>query len=413
MNPQTLLACALDPSHLFKVQGLAADPWQQQFLLSTPRFSLLNCSRQVGKSTTVGALALHTALFHPNSLVLLLSPSLRQSNEIFRKVLEGYSHFKGFLGANHQTRAQLELMNGSRILSLPGKEQFIRSFGGVSLLVLDEAARIPDELYRSVRPMLAVSGGKLAALSTPYGKRGWFHDAWTGTEDWHRIAIPWHSCPRIPKEFIEQEIQAMGPDWVDQEYLCIFSNKEGQVFANFESTFINEIQGKPASHVGGIDFGWHNPFAALWGFVDEQHTLVITHEHYVTHATISEIAPLLPRNVTWWADPANPGDIASLNKLGLVVRKGENALRTGIAAVSSRINTGKLKVIAARCPNLIREARGYRYPESGGEIPIDADNHALAALRYLIASLDRNGAATSSSKLFASPKKPETWRRIH
>jgi hypothetical protein len=76
----------------------------------------------------VGALALHTALFHPNSLVLLLSPSLRQSNEIFRKVLEGYSYFKGFLGANHQTRAQLELKNGSRILSLPGKEQFIRSF---------------------------------------------------------------------------------------------------------------------------------------------------------------------------------------------------------------------------------------------------------------------------------------------
>lgn len=413
MNPQTLLACALDPSHLFRVQGLVADPWQQRFLLDTPRFSLLNCSRQVGKSTTVGALALHTALFHPNSLVLLLSPSLRQSNEIFRKVLEGYSYFKGFLGANHQTRAQLELKNGSRILSLPGKEQFIRSFGGVSLLVLDEAARIPDELYRSVRPMLAVSGGKLAALSTPYGKRGWFHDAWVGQEDWHRISIPWDSCPRIPREFIQQEIQAMGPDWVDQEYLCIFSNKEGQVFKDFESTFIKETQCKAKSHVGGIDFGWHNPFAALWGFLDEQQTLIITHEHYVTHTTITEIAPLLPRNVTWWADPANPGDIASLNKLGLVVRKGENALRTGIAAVSSRINTGKLKVIASQCPNLVREAKLYRYPESGGEKPLDADNHALAALRYLIASLDRNVLTNQPSPLLPNPKTPETWRRIH
>jgi len=413
MNPETLLACALDPSHLFKVQGIVADPWQQQFLLGSPRFSLLNCSRQVGKSTTVGVLALHTALFRPNSLVLLLSPSLRQSNEIFRKVLEGYSYFKSFLGASHETRAQLELKNGSRILSLPGKEQFLRSFGGVSLLVLDEAARIPDELYRSVRPMLAVSGGKLAALSTPYGKRGWFHDAWVGKEDWNRIAIPWHSCPRIPKEFIQQEIQAMGPDWVDQEYLCIFSNKEGQVFANFESTFIEEPKGKAANHVGGMDFGWHNPFAALWGFVDEQQTLIITHEHYVTHATITEIAPLLPRNVTWWADPANPGDIASLNRLGLVVRKGENALRAGIAAVSARINTGKLKVVASRCPNLVREAKLYRYPESGGEKPLDANNHALAALRYLIASLDRNVLGPQHLIDMPKIKKPETWRRIH
>lgn len=234
-----------------------------------------------------------------------------------------------------------------------------------------------------------------------------------GREDWHRIAIPWHSCPRIPAEFIEQEIQAMGPDWVDQEYLCIFSNKEGQVFKDFESTFIEKSAGKARSHVGGIDFGWHNPFAALWGFVDEQHTLVITHEHYVTHATISEIAPLLPRNVTWWADPANPGDIASLNKLGLVVRKGENALRTGITAVSSRINTGKLKVVSHQCPNLVREAKLYRYPESGGEIPIDTDNHALAALRYLIASLDRNIGASQAPAVFPIIKKPETWRRIH
>ncbi len=419
MNPFNLISCALNPSLFFKAQGIIADPWQQDFLLAAPQFSLLNCSRQVGKSTTVGALALHTALFKPNSLILLLSPSQRQSGEIFRKVLDAYAFFNQFISAKHQTRSQLELENGSRIISLPGKEQFIRSFGGVSLLVLDEAARIPDELYRAVRPMLAVSGGRLAALSTPFGKRGWFYHAWHSDEPWHRIAIPWNLCPRIQPAFIQQEINAMGHDWVEQEYQCIFSHKQGRVYSEFDLCLCAELPHYKGRFVGGIDFGWHNPFAALWGFLDEQQTLYITNEHYVTHATVAEISKVLPRNVTWWADPAGAADIAMLNRSGLVVRKGDNAIRTGIAAVSSRIRQGKLKVLAAACPNLVREAGLYRYPEAGGEKPLDADNHALAALRYLIASLDRKATIinTNQSDLFSSQGVEvdplyQTWR-IH
>jgi hypothetical protein len=44
------------------------------------------------------------------------------------------------------------------------------------MLVIDEASRVDDTLYLAVRPLLAVSGGRLVALSTPFGKRGWFHD---------------------------------------------------------------------------------------------------------------------------------------------------------------------------------------------------------------------------------------------
>src|SRR5436190_1727587 len=80
--------------------------------------------------------------------------------------------------AGRETQLRLELANGSRVVCLPGREGTIRSFGGVALLVLDEAARIPDALYRSVRPMLAVSGGRLVALSTPFGRRGWFWQEW-------------------------------------------------------------------------------------------------------------------------------------------------------------------------------------------------------------------------------------------
>jgi len=52
-------------------------------------------------------------------------------------------------------------------VSLPGDEGTVRGFSGVSLLVIDEAARVADPLYFAVRPMLAVSQGRLVALDTP------------------------------------------------------------------------------------------------------------------------------------------------------------------------------------------------------------------------------------------------------
>ena len=90
MDVHDLIALLLDPSRILLAQGLPPDAWQRALLLAPERQILLNCSRQSGKSTTVSALALHTALFTPGGLVLLLSPSLRQSGEIFRKVLCAY-----------------------------------------------------------------------------------------------------------------------------------------------------------------------------------------------------------------------------------------------------------------------------------------------------------------------------------
>src|SRR5262249_46209279 len=118
--------------------------------------------------------------YSPGALVLLCSPSLRQSGELFRKVLHLFEALQRPVAVRTTSALQLELVNGSRILSLPAQEETIRGYSGVNLLLIDEAARVPDALYRSVRPMLAVSQGRLVALSTPYGKRGWFYEEWRG-----------------------------------------------------------------------------------------------------------------------------------------------------------------------------------------------------------------------------------------
>ncbi len=177
----TDLAFALDPALLMQQCGLSPGPWQADLLYANAQRTLLLCCRQSGKSTVTAVLALHEALYHPPALVLLLSPSSRQSQELFRKIVSQYRAFQHPMPSGQESALRLELTNGSRIISLPSKEETIRGFSGVRLLVIDEAARVPDELYFAVRPMLAVSGGHLVALSTPWGRRGWFYDAWIGT----------------------------------------------------------------------------------------------------------------------------------------------------------------------------------------------------------------------------------------
>lgn len=233
------LALALDPTLLMQLLGIEPDAWQAEVLRSTSPRILLNCCRQSGKSTVSATLAVHTALYQPGALVLLLSPTLRQSQELFRRCLSVYRLLASDIPPESETKLTLELGNGSRIVSLPGKESTIRGFSGVALLVVDEAARVPDELYYSVRPMLAVSNGRLVALSTPFGTRGWWFEAWRSSEPWERYIITAEQCPRISPEFLAEERRTLGEWWFQQEYECRFLDAQTQAFSRdmIESAF--------------------------------------------------------------------------------------------------------------------------------------------------------------------------------
>jgi hypothetical protein len=161
------LKLALDRVAFAERLGILPDRWQQDLLQSSSDRMLLNCCRQSGKSTMTAIVALHRALYYPGSLTLRLAPALRQSQELFGKVLGFYRDLDRPVPAQAERRLSLELDNESRIVTLPGSEKTIRGFSGTALLIVDEASRVADELYFAVRPMLAVSGGSLMVLSTP------------------------------------------------------------------------------------------------------------------------------------------------------------------------------------------------------------------------------------------------------
>jgi hypothetical protein len=226
------LAAALDPVVLAQQAGLIADEWQKQVLRSTSPRMLLNCGRQAGKSTVTSVLAVHTALYRPEALVLLISPSLRQSSELFRSCLRVYRAAGRPVESEAETLLRLELANGSRIISLPGTEGTVRGFAAPALVAVDEASRVEDELLVAITPMLATAvDGRLLALSTPAGRRGWWFKAWEdGGDLWERVSVRAADIPRIPASFLESERRLMTASRYRQEYECSFEEADDAVF---------------------------------------------------------------------------------------------------------------------------------------------------------------------------------------
>jgi phage FluMu gp28-like protein len=211
--------------------GFEADAAQRRVLASPARRVILNCTRQWGKSTVTAAKCVHEAVTRPGSLIVAVSPSARQSAELVRKAERFVRRLGMRVRGDGDNEVSIAFENGSRIVGLPGTEDTVRGFSAVSLLLVDEASRVPDELYVAVRPMVAVSGGTLWLMSTPRGKRGFFYETWQeGGPDWERVRVTAEECPRIPREFLAEERRTMGDAAYEQEYGCAFRDSVTAVF---------------------------------------------------------------------------------------------------------------------------------------------------------------------------------------
>jgi hypothetical protein len=238
------LARVLDPCLLAVDCGISPDPWQADLLRKKPHRALLLASRQSGKTLTASFMGLHTALYEPGSLVLIVSPSQRQSAEMFRTVLGFYHQLTGVPELAAESVLRAEFKNGSRIVALPGqKGETIRGYSRASLIILDEASRIENDLISALTPMLATTNGNFIALSTPAGAIGWFYETWVGPEEWMRVQVNATECPRISAEFLAEQLRTMGPLKYSQEFGLVFVDTADAMFLNatIEQAFTDEI----------------------------------------------------------------------------------------------------------------------------------------------------------------------------
>src|SRR5271166_5262480 len=224
------IAHALDPVLWGRdVLDLDVDDWQSD-VLRAHGSQLLLVTRQGGKSRTVAIRALHDLIYNPNAMIIAASPTEDQSKELFRRLTGFYDHVPGAPRAVTRNTTELELVTGARCCAVPGTERTIRSKSAVTLLIIDEASRIEDSLISAVTPMLATTDGDLIALTTPFGKRGWFHEQWTTGEGYVRTKKTAADCPRISAEFLRKERLRLGDLMYRQEYLCEFIDSGSAAF---------------------------------------------------------------------------------------------------------------------------------------------------------------------------------------
>jgi len=210
------------------------DEWQND-VMDTDGNIVLRSGRQVGKSTVISIKAAEYAVKHKGKTILVIASVERQAQLLFEKTLS-YIHdnYKSYIkrGRERPTKHKLTLTNGSIIHCLPtGLSGYgIRGYT-VDLLIADEAAFIPEDVWTAVTPMLAVSRGTIILLSTPFGRGGYFYRCFNDPS-FTSFHVSSEDCPRKNQVFLDQEKTRMTKLQYAQEYLGEFVDELMQFFPN-------------------------------------------------------------------------------------------------------------------------------------------------------------------------------------
>ena len=231
------------------------DPAQVEVLRSPHRRIIVNCHRQWGKSTICSAICFHRALYYPRSLCLLIAPSLRQSGEDFRKVLDCLDTVTPRPILQEETKLTLKFDNHSRIIALPGGNdgRTVRGYSRPDVILVDEAAQTSDELFHSLLPMVTRNpASKIIMASTPFGARGVFWRLWTECNEWVKVKVTADMNPRLDQELLAEIRATMEPWRFAQEYMGEFHGSASGVFSAQTIEMMFDCDEPPLWGDGGV-----------------------------------------------------------------------------------------------------------------------------------------------------------------
>lgn len=277
---------------------------------------------------------------------------------------------------------------------------------------MDEAAMMDKETYRILMGRILDSKGGILMTTTPRGFN-WLHDEVfekrhnSGNKDADkRIAVVRSATsdnPYLDPNEIELLRSQYTTQFAKQELGAEFVAFDGLVYTTFDPTrhIVNPITNIPegAEIISGIDAGFADPFVSLW-VMKHKNRYYLMDEYYATQRTMESHAGAIKRNwldkgcIRRWMDPSAAQASADLNSLGVVTYPAKNDIQAGINSVSRCFETDRL-YITRNCINTLKEIGQYSYPDKGsrnkGEVPTDAFNHAMDALRYIIYAEDGYG----------------------
>lgn len=400
-------------SKALKIQLPALHPGQQEILASPARFKVVPCGRRFGKTLYGSCIAIKSGL--EGRRVWWVAPDYPRAKIGWNMMMELTAPIPGRIV--RRMDKVIEFPGGGWVQLKSGKDP--ESLRGESLdgVVLDEAADIQRTVwFDSLRPALSDRQGWGLILGSPKGRGNLLYElslmATKDPDNWETIVMPTWKNPYIVAEEIEQARRDSPERTFRQEYGAEFVGFEGRVYDNFMldgsmCVYEDVDTRRYHSYWGGIDFGFRNPCVILVGGEDSDGTIDIIDEHYERRMKPGEItAKVMEMQAKygikqWWADPADPKQIAELQDAGINV---EPAPRTtgnetsvvvyevGLVAKLLEQDPVGLRFFPERVPETVREHDVYRYPpvkdgNPSNEMPLKIDDHAPNAVHYMIHGL--------------------------
>jgi hypothetical protein len=253
-----------NPAYYLRSLGTFPYEWQESILDQFSNRIVLLAPRQSGKSLIVAGLACHTARTKPGGLTVVIAPKLNQAMETARKIKDFISMDIEMI-TKRSNDSLVELDTGSRILCLAATENAPRGYSAPDLIILDEASRIPDDVYAATRPQLTTNPeAKLVIISTPFGKSGFFWRAWSEETYWKKVrvetgfdiertahglkvvkkevdleaevakwkqkGVEFYLSPHHRRDWLQEELDTVGEWWFSQEYGLEFKDSVENLF---------------------------------------------------------------------------------------------------------------------------------------------------------------------------------------
>jgi PBSX family phage terminase large subunit len=379
---------------------------QKEIATDTHRFRVVNCGRRFGKTLLSVYEMVALASGRENGSVAYIAPTHQQARDIawaeLKRVCQPVAQ------QINETRLEITITNKHGKLSkiaLRGWESVETLRGqAFDFIVLDEVSSFRNfwlNWQEVLRPTLTDRRGQCLFISTPKGFNH-FYDLYNielTDQDYKSFHFTTYDNPYIPVDEIEKAKKELTEDRFAQEYMADFRKTEGLVYKEFErgrhvfrGDYKDHMKGQ-AKIIGGLDFGFTNPAAALTIRKDTDGKYFVTEEWYkrgYTDAQIADYVKALGWNVCY-PDPESASGCAELHRRGVNIRdviKNKDSVRNGINAVRELFKSNRL-FIHESCRNLIWELETYTYPEkkpdhNEEENPIKENDHALDALRYAL-----------------------------
>ena len=382
---------------------------QSDILRSTARFRLASAGTGGGK-TACGPLWMMDQIKQtPKGKWLVVAPTYSiMTRETAPTMVSTFAN-TDFEGRYVESRNRYYLPDGGMIWLISADRSTSLEGGQFDGAWIDEGGQIKFSSWVSIQGRLGMKRAPALITTTPYSLNWLYYEFY---KRWQRgdpeyFVRQWSSImnPRYSREEFTRVCGSMSAGRLGMRYMGQFVRFGGIVYPDFEAAVVDPFEPPPGRLIGGIDFGWGSPFAALAGTVFKQpdgtEVIYIWYERYKTQTLIEDHALALPKDVLWYCDPSRPDSIRQLKKAGCWARAGNNNIMHGIDAVNGRIYHRKI-LISRNCRALAAEASEYRFPEIDAEDekyaekPIDEFNHALDALRYMVMAVDGHRLSTRS-----------------